>query len=173
MRNYRKFFCAAAAISLMSLLSGCGYHIGFVKHPQLNTIAVAPAVNETAVYNAASDARMMMSEVVVQDGTFKLVDEKIADAVIFMTVKNVSFAEVSSASVTDSNTYRPNEWATRVNIEYKLIIPGQAGSVRSGSVTGKALFQSPIDIESSRLRAVRQACYEACRKIIYNIAEGW
>ena len=165
------FIAAAAALAIS--LCGCGYHIGFIKHPQLNTLAVAPAVNETAVYNAASDVRMMMNEVVVQDGTFKLVDQKSADAVIFMTVKRVSYAEVSEASVTDRDTYRPNEWAVNVAVEYSVIIPGQAGAIRSGTVEGSTLFQAATDIESSRLRAVRQASYNACRKILYNIAEGW
>lgn len=174
MRNFcNKISCVIAAAAIVMLAGGCGYHVGFIKHPQLNTLAVAPAVNETDIYNAAADARMSMSEVIVQDGTFKLEDQKTADAVIFMTVKKINFEDIDDASVTDSHTYRPGEWSANVTIDYKVIIPGQAGALRSGSVEGSTIFQAPIDIENSRLRAVRQASYEACRKIIYDIAEGW
>jgi len=158
---------------LLLATGGCGYHIGFIKHPQLNSIAVAPAVNETATYNAASDARMMMCEVVMQDGTFELSDQHNADAILYMVVKEVAFASVSDASIENDNQYKPSEWRTKVTVDYKLVIPGQGEPLRAGTVSGDARFQAPLDVEGSRLRAVRQACYEASRQIIYNIAEGW
>ena len=160
---------AAAALSL----SGCGYHIGFIRHPQLESLAVAPAVNETAIYNVASDMRMMMSEVIMQDGTFKLSDQHRADAVLYLTVKSAAFADTGDASMEDEDTYAPAEWQVSVQVEYKLLIPGQGKALRAGSASGSARFQAPQDVEGSRLRATRQACYVAAQNIIYALAEGW
>lgn len=154
-------------------LQGCGYHVGFIRHPQLESVAVAPVVNDTAVYNAASDMRMMMSEVIMQDGTFKLSDQKKADAIIYLTVSKVEFSDVGDASIESDDRYSPDEWQTTVTVNYALILPGQGGKLREGEVKGSARFQAPLDIESSRLRAVRQSCYEAAQNIIYNLAEGW
>ncbi len=173
MKNIIKIFSMLPAAAVLLLLNGCGYHIGFIKHPQINTLAVAPAVNETAIYNAASDIRMMMTEVIVQDGTYKLTDQKHADAIIYLTVKEVKFAESSDASLEDDDTFKPTEWQTQVTVDYSLVIPGQGGKLLSGSVTGDSLFQAPLDLEGSRLRAVRQACYVAAQQVIYSLAEGW
>ena len=166
-------FFAFIAAAVCLCMTGCGYHVGFIKHPQLESLAVAPAVNETAIYNAASDMRMMMNEVIMQDGTFKLSDQKNADAIIYLTVSKVEFSDVGDASIEDDSKYQPEEWQTSVTIKYALILPGQGGKLREGEVTGMARYQAPIDVESSRLRAVRQACYEAAKQVIYNIAEGW
>ncbi len=162
-----------AVTVLVFSLSGCGYHVGFIKHPQLDSIAVAPAVNESAIYNVASDMRSMMSEAIMQDGTYKLSDQHRADAILYLVVKDASFADVSDASIDDEDTYKPIEWQTRVTVEYRLVIPGQGEPLLSGQVTGDARFQAPLDIESSRLRAVRQACYVAAQNVVYSITEGW
>lgn len=153
--------------------AGCGYHVGFMKHPQIDSLAVAPAVNETAIYNVASDMRFMMTEAIQQDGTYKLSDQRRADAIIYLIVKEAAFAEISDASIEDNNRYRPGEWSAKVKVDYRVIIPGRGEPLLQGSVTGNAFFQAPGDLESARLRAVRQACHVAAQKIVYNIAEGW
>ena len=163
----------SGALLSVFLLTGCGYKVGFVKHPQLDSIAVAPVINETEIYNASSDVRMLMSEVIMQDGTFKLGDMRRADAILYMTVENIAFAEASRASVKNKLEYRPEEWRVRVDISYKLIVPGQGKPLRSGKVDGDVRFQAGADVENGRLRAVRQACFMAARNIIYAIAEGW
>ena len=165
------FWCVCAAALLT--LTGCGYHVGFLGHPQLETIAVAPAVNETALYNVASDMRMMLCEVVVQDGSLKLVDQSTADCILYCTVKTASFADVTTDSYNSKIIYKPKEWSAKVTVEYNLIIPGQAKPLKHGTVTGDSRFQAPVDEEVSRLRAVRQACYDASRNILYAIVEGW
>lgn len=167
------FSVPCCALLLAILLSGCGYKVGFIKHPQLNSIAVAPVINETEIYNAASDMRMKMTEVIMQDGTFKLKDQRNADAILYITVQNISFAESVRASVKNKLEYRPEEWRVRVAVKYKLIIPGQGKPLLSGQTEGEIRFQAGADIESGRLRAVRQTCFIAARKIIVAIAEGW
>jgi hypothetical protein len=173
MTAYLKYLYAALLAAMLFTLTGCGYHIGFIRHPQLESLAVAPSVNETAIYNVASDMRMMMCEVVMQDGTFKLSDQSRADAILYTVVKSASFADTSDASMEDENTYSPAEWQVTVQVEYKLLIPGQGKALRTGTASGSARFQAPQDVEGSRLRATRQACYVAAQNIIYALAEGW
>ena len=155
------------------MLTGCGYHIGFIKHPQIDSIAVAPVVNETAIYNASSDMRMRMTEVIMQDGTYKLSDQRNADAILHITVNNVSFADAGDASVQNEKAYKPEEWNVSVSASYKLVIPGQGEPLLSGSTSGYMRFQAGADIETGRQVAVRQACYEVARKIVYAVSEGW
>ena len=169
-----KYFKAMfSCLLLIIFCAGCGYKAGFIKHPQLDSIAVAPVINETEIYNAASDMRMMMSEVIMQDGTFKLANLRDADAILYMTVQNIAFSEAARATVKNQREYRPDEWNALVNVSYKLIIPGQGKPLLSGNRTGQIRFQAGADVESGRLKAVRQACFEAAKKVVYAIAEGW
>ena len=169
----RFFITLIGAFLLTSMLGGCGYKIGFTKHPQLDSIAVAPVINETAIYNAASDMRMKMSEVIMQDGTYKLSDLKRADAILYITVQDIAFSESMEAVVDNELQYRPEEWWVKINCQYKLIIPGQGKPLRTGSQQAALRFQSGADIESGRLKAVRQVCFDVSKKIVWSIAEGW
>lgn len=157
----------------MLLCTSCGYRIGFIKHPQIDALAVAPVINETTIYNVASNMRGAMTEVIMQDGTYKLSDQKLADGVLFLTVTHVEFTEFGSGSVDNNNQYRPSEWQTKVKVEYKLLIPGQAVPVRQGKVSGVVQFQENVDLETVRQVSTRQACYEAAKQVIYQVAEGW
>ena len=169
-RFFSIFFCASA---LTVLLGGCGYKVGFTKHPQLDSIAVAPVINETAIYNASSDMRMKMCEVIMQDGTYKLSDMRSADAILYITVLNIGFSESLSAVVDNDLQYRPEEWWVEVTCSYKLIIPGSGKPVFSGTKSASLRFQAGADVESGRLKAVRQVCFDVSKKIVWAIAEGW
>ena len=89
------------------------------------------------------------------------------------TVKEVSFAEMSGDNFDDRLRYQTAEWVARVAVDYNYIIPGQAQPLKKGSVTGQARFHAPFDVEVSRQRAVRQACYEAAKKVVWALTEGW
>lgn len=169
----KNIFRAALPAVLMLILTGCGYHIGFIKHPQIDSIAVAPVVNSTAIYNAAGNMRMMASEAVMQDGSYKLADLKRADAILYITVSRIDFTAVGTSSVERDRDYRPDEWIARVTAEYKLIVPGQGKPVLAGTVTGQSHFQAGADVESGRLSGVRQACYDTAVKLVRQITEGW
>ncbi len=168
-----KFRLINLALVWVWLLGGCGYHLGFLGHPQLKTVAVAPAVNETALYNVASDMRMMATEAVMQDGTFKLADQSTADCILYLTVKDAQFADVTGDAFDNDNVYKPKEWQAQVSVAYQVVIPGRGEPLLSGVVNGVSRFQAPVDVEVSRLRAVRQACYVAAQQVLYALGEGW
>lgn len=170
---FRFFSILSCALFLAVATAGCGYKIGFIKHPQLDSIAVAPVINETEIYNAASDMRMMMSEAIMQDGTYKLSDLRRADAILYITVQNIAFGEAVRATVENEVEYRPDEWRALMIVTYKLIVPGQGKPLLSGRKEGHIRFQAGADVESGRLRAVRQVSYVTAQKIIQSITEGW
>ena len=169
-RVFSTLFCA---LLLAVMLGGCGYRIGFTKHPQLDSIAVAPVINETEIYNASSDMRMMMTEAIMKDGTYKLSDLRRADAILYITVDNIAFGEATRATVNDQLEYRPDEWRVWISVSYKLVIPGRGKPLLQGMKDGEIRFQAGADVESGRLKAVRQAAYDAARKITTAISEGW
>ena len=61
-----------AALMMLTLLlacvSGCGYRVGSLMHPQIRTVAVAPVVNETIAYNVSAEVRGLLCEAFMTDG---------------------------------------------------------------------------------------------------------
>jgi len=155
-------------------LSGCGYHLGSIMHPQVKSIAVAPVVNETAVYNAASEMRMMLCEQIMTDGSLELTDMETADCILQARILNVSYTEVTSASYNNDVIYRPTEWRIVVTMEFKVIIPGKREPlISTRTVTGNTLFQVQADLETNRHQATLLACGNAAYNAVIAITEAW
>ncbi len=160
---------------VMLFLAGCGYRIGYMGHPQLRTVAVAPVVNDTLAYNVAADVRGLLCERFVSDGTLKLVDMKKADCIVYARVTQISFSEVSWSDVDDKEElYLPNEWSVKLTIEYSVIIPGRNEPLLAEqTASGTAYFQSGADMEIGRRNGVRQAAYAAAKSVVVGVTEGW
>lgn len=156
------------------LLGGCGYRFGSVMHPQVKTIGVAPVVNETVAYNIAPQVRALLCERFQTDGSLKLVDEKSADCIIYARVTGYKFSQISWSNKTDDDKLLPNQWQVSIDIEYVVMIPGRAKPLFSTrSVSGSARFMSGPDLETSRSYALRQAAFEAAKKIVSSVTEAW
>lgn len=162
----------ALAVALAAVLSGCGYALGPIGHPQLKTIAVAPVINETLHYNAAAQMRNLLCECFTTDGTMKLVSLSKADCIIYAKVTHVKFSEASWSS--DKDKFQPNEFNCSVTVTYSVVLPGRGKPLISQrSVSGKSVFSSGPDLEASRINGMRQAMFEASKTIVADITEAW
>ena len=156
-------------------LCGCGYRIGFTGHPQINSIAVAPVTNETLLFNAAGTLRSLLCERIMNDGTYKLRREADADCIIHARVVKADFSEISWSSDEDiTGEYFPEYYRVKVEIEYSLILPGKVKPiVGPAKVTGEAMFDHIIDLETARRSGVKQALWDGSKKIIDSCTEAW
>ncbi|MDD3886510.1 MAG: LPS assembly lipoprotein LptE [Victivallaceae bacterium] len=166
------------AVLSMALISGCGYHVGSLAHPQLKTVGVAPVVNNTTAYNVSAQVRGLLCECFMTDGSLKLVDVSKADCIVYTKVTNVTFAQVSWASrkrysATDEDEYMPDQWRADISIEYSVVMPGRVTPLKSGSVKGSAEFDAGGDLETGRINAIQQAGYEAAKRVVTALTEGW
>jgi len=174
-----KFRGMAAASSLFTLFlavcfgGGCGYRIGTLGHPQVKSIAVATVTNETTSYNTAAQARNILCESIVADGTLKLTHFSTADCILYAKVKSISFSEVSWSKREKNENFVPNQWKVVIDMDYSVILPGQAQPLSSGSVQGSAQFTTGPDMEIGRLSGIRQALLAASKDIVIAITEGW
>ena len=168
----KKVFIAMTAL-LLPILGGCGYRIGSLMHPQINSIAIAPVVNETVAYNLAPQVRGLLCEVFQQDGSLQLRRESNADCILYARVTGISFSSVTWSSTYDDENYVPTEWNTRVTIEYTVVIPGELKPLAKGKVTGTANFMTGADMEAGRTNGIRLAAFAAAKKIVHRVTEGW
>lgn len=168
-----KFLSYMTLLFLALLLNGCGYQVGSLMHPQVKTIAVAPVVNETAAYNVAAEMRGLLCECFMTDGSLKLVDEKEADCIVYARVLDIAFAELNWSSV-DDDEFVPNEWRVQMNVEFSVIVPGSARPlISTRTVSGTAEFQTGPDMYIGRRNGIRQAAYDAAKKLVSAVTEGW
>ena len=159
---------------VLLLLAGCGYRIGSLMHPQINSIAIAPVTNETIGYNLGPQVRGLLCEVFQQDGSLQLKRESNADCILYARVTSVKFSKGSWSSLDDENKYVPIQWSVSINIEYSVVIPGELKPlVAKRKVSGSATFMTGADMEAGRLSGVRQAALMAAKNIVSQVTEGW
>jgi len=155
------------------LAAGC-YHFGSIAHPQIESIAIAPVVNETATYNLASEMRMALCEQFMTDGSLTLRDLNTADCILNARVTQVEYIEVSDASYDDDIIYRPVEWRVTVTLEFNVTIPGKREPlVSTRTVTGNTMFQVQADLETNRHQATLHACANAAKAAVVATTEAW
>ena len=162
--------CAAVAA-----LSGCGYRMGSLGHPQLSTVAVAPVTNDTLAYNGSAVLRGLLCELFTTDGTMKLVSMREADCIVYARIVDVHYRPIGEKKTyTGEVTFLPEEWRCYVEVEFSVVLPGRGKPlIRNRIVKGSAKYITQPDLESSRLSAQRQALYRAARSIVSNLTEGW
>lgn len=170
-----RYISALLSILTMLIISGCGYQFGSLAHPQMETIAVAPVINDTIFYNGSAMLRGLLSERITVDGSLKLKDAHKADCILYARIIDVAYQAMDASSLPDgSDSLMPTEWKCVVKVQYSLVLPGRAKPlVSNASVTGSAMFTNGPDLETSRQSALRMALFSAAKGVVSGIVEGW
>ncbi|MEA4862774.1 MAG: LPS assembly lipoprotein LptE [Victivallaceae bacterium] len=156
------------------ILAASCYHCGSLMHPQVQSIAIAPVVNETAAYNLASEMRMALSEQFMTDGSLTVRDLNTADCILNARVIEVTYIEISDDSYDSDVIYRPTEWRVTVTMEFKVIIPGNREPlVSTRTVTGDSMFQVQADLATNQHQATLRACANAAKAAVVATTEAW
>ena len=171
----KKHYFRVLAAAVLLFLCGCGYRIGNLMHPQIESIAIAPVVNETVSYNLAPQVRGLLCETFQQDGSLQLKRESDADCILYARITSVKFSEStwSSYNTSDENNIIPVEWKVTINLEYTVVIPGELKPLVSGKASGNAKFMTGADMEAGRISGIRQAAFEASKRIVHQVTEAW
>lgn len=165
------FFLPVIAVAV--IVSGCGYRIGYMGHPQLSTVAVAPVANDTLSYNAAAVLRQKLSEVFTTDGTMKLKTITSADCIVYAKITKVTYTE-NSGHLNNDDDFMPSEWRVTAEVEFSVVIPGRGKPlVGPKKITGSAEFINDADLENARLNGLAQALFKASQTIVSNVTEAW
>lgn len=162
------------AAGVLAVLSGC-YHVGSLSHPQLRTVAVAPVINETTLFNASAIMRDLLCERFQLDGSLKLVDMSEADCIVYVRILSYTVSDSGDNNYNrGEGIYYPALWTLSMSVEYSVAIPGQATLLLSNRRTrGSAKFQKNIDQFLSREFGVNQAALAIADKIVSSTTEAW
>lgn len=170
----KPFAVTVVAAFLAVVIGGCGYRIGSIMHPQIHSIAIAPVTNETAAYNVGPQVRGLLCECFQQDGSLQLKRESNADCILYARVTHIEFKKSSWSSYNDAEKYVPIEWKVTMTIEYSVVIPGDLKPLMpKKNAKGSATFMTGADMEAGRVSGIRQAAFDASKKIVHAVTEGW
>ena len=160
--------CMAASL----FFTGCmGYKLGGGKPAGIDTVAMAPVINETAEPAIEIQITHAMRQQIQFDGRLKLVNErKNADAVIELTLTDYQLMPIA---------YR-SELRTTPDL-YRLRITGVAelrkistGEVISTSQTfGEATFEFLNDLTTSKRDALPRAAQEIATYMLEDLIDQW
>ncbi|MBR7131286.1 MAG: hypothetical protein IKC82_04785 [Lentisphaeria bacterium] len=168
-------FLLFTALIFSGITTGCGYKFGSLAHPQLESVAVAPVINDTLAYNASTILRGVLTERFTVDGSLKLVSMHSADCIIYARITDVAYKPIGYGSDPNGDdTFLANEWNCKVTVEFSAVIPGRGKPlIKNQQTTGSASFFNGPDMETSRHSAMRQAFLTAAKNIVSRVTEGW
>ena len=166
----KKFFTAAFCLCL----SGClGYHIGGVKPyylKEVETIAVPTFKNETLIPHIDSLVTNTVIKQFQQDGTFKIVNQGNADAILKAEITRISRSPARSLV---GNVLATTEFNLSMHVRYRLV--GRDGHLLGppGEAVGTTSFFVGTDVVTDERQALPLATEELATRLVSQLSEGW
>ena len=175
MSFFRLFLLSVILVSA-GFLSGCGYHVGSITHPQIKTVAIADVKNETYEVLAAALLRTTLAERFQFDNSLKLTSLDKADCIVYARVTEVSNSSISwhYNSKVDDDNYRANEYQLTVTVEFLVRMPGRGQPLVPLSTTsGSSKYLFSHDPAIGRVSALKQALLRVSNSIVSATTEAW
>ena len=166
----KKFFAAVVCLCL----SGClGYHIGPVKPYYLHdvhTIAVPTFKNETLIPRIEALVTGTVIKQFQQDGTYRIVSEGNADAVLKAEITRISRSPARSVR---GNVLATTEFNLSMRVHYRLV--GRDGQALGppGEAVGTTSFFVGTDVVTDERQALPLATEELATRLVSQMSEGW
>ena len=160
--------------SIMLLSTGCGYNVGKISNPQIKTIAIAPIKNECYLPNMSEYMRNALSEAFGVDGSYSVKNIYTADCILYGRITDTKVTAVDIGSSTSGTTFVTNEYKMAITFEFTVVIPGQADAlVPTAVVQGDAQYSVPVDQFVAQMNGIKQASWDAARKVVWKCTETW
>lgn len=165
---------SVALVAVCCALAGClGYHIGPVKPAYLHdvhSIAIPVFDNKTLLPRI----EVLITDTVIkqfhQDGTFQIVNENNADAVLKGEIASIVRTPARSAR---GNVLATTEFNLALHVRYRLVARNGAVLLPSAEVIGTTSFFVSSDISTDERQALPLAAEELALHLVTQISEGW
>ena len=168
-------------LSLLALcLPGCaGYQLGPVKPKLLasvNTLAVSSFKNDTLEPRVEVLLANAVIKQIQQDGTYRVTDEKSADAILEGTIEEI---ERRPARSVRGNVLLTREFNLLLRIKYRVYRRDTGQDLDQRTVVGITSFfvsgSNPLaaDVNQDERQALPLAAEDAAVRLTSLISEGW
>jgi len=158
---------------LTAFVSGCGYHLGEIRPTpmrSIRTLAIPTFKNKT--YEPMIE--VLTADTVIKqfqtDGTYTIVSDDIADAIVYGTITRV---ERRSERSVQNNVLATAEFNLNLEVTYEVVDRVTGRSLMRGTVTGKTSFFSNSDLQTTERQAIPLAAADAGQQLVVKLSEGW
>lgn len=167
-----KFFLPLALAAVFAL-TGCGYHVGEIRPTPMRsvrTLAVPTFKNRT--YETRIEA--LFADTLVkrlqQDGTYEIVGDEKADAVLSCTITRVERRALRSVI---NNVLATSEFGLKVAVEFEVQDRVTGALLMQGTARGDTTFFSGNDLQTIERQALSNAAADLADDIAVEVTEGW
>lgn len=163
----------AIALAAALLLSGCGYHAGEIRPTPMRsvrTLAVPTFKNQTYEVRIESLFADTLVKRLQQDGTYELVSDDRADAILTCTITKVERRSIRSVL---NNVLATSEFGLRVIGKYEVQDRVTGAILLRGNVQGDTTFFSGNDLQTIERQALSNAAASMAERITADVTEGW
>ena len=164
---------AVLALAVSLLLTSCGYHAGEIRPSAMRavrTVAVPNFKNKTFEPRLEALFADTLVKRMQQDGTYEIVPDNEADAIIYCTIDKI---EQRSLRSVQNNVLATSEFGLRVFVKYEVQDRVTGSILMIGSVQGNTTFFSGNDIQTIKRQAMSNAAADMAERIMAEVSEGW
>lgn len=155
------------------LLSGCGYKLGEIRPTPMRsvrTLAVPTFKNNT--YEPRIE--VLVADTVIkqlqQDGTYTIVSDDTADAILYGTVTKIERRSLRSVQ---NNVLATSEFGLTLTVSYEVIDRVSGAILMKSIVQGDTSFFSNNDLQTTERQAIPLAAQRLAVDLSAALTEGW
>lgn len=172
-------FVAMMAATILTLAGCAGYQIGSFKPTPMahvKTVAVPTFKNDTLEQRIEVLMANTLIKQIQQDGTYKVVGEKQADATIECTIDRIDRKPQRSVR---GDVLLSREYELDLAIRYRVVDTKTGQELMSRTVSGQTSFfvsgtnALTADVLQDERQALPLAMQEAAVRLVAQISEGW
>lgn len=155
------------------LLAGCGYKLGEIRPTPMRsvrTLAVPTFKNKTYEPRIEVLFADTLIKQLQQDGTYTIVSDNTADAILNCTVTQIERRSLRSVQ---NNVLATSEFGIVVEVSYEVIDRVTGIKLMDGRVRGQASFFSDNDLQTTERQALPIAARNLSIELSTRITEGW
>ena len=164
---------AVLVLAVSVLLTGCGYKLGEIRPTPMRsvrTLAVPTFKNKTFMPRI----EVLFADTVVkrlqQDGTYELVADNKADAILYCTIDRIDRRSIRSVT---NDVLATSEFGLRVFVSYEVQDRVTGAILMKGNLQGNTTFFSGNDLVTIERQAISNAASDLANNIMAEISEGW
>jgi outer membrane lipopolysaccharide assembly protein LptE/RlpB len=166
-------FTAALVLAVSVLISGCGYKLGEIRPTPMRsvrTLAIPTFKNRTF----KPRLEVLFADTVVkrfqQDGTYELVADDKADAILYCTIDKIETRALRSVQ---NNVLATSEYGLRVFVQYEVQDRVTGAILMQGTAVANTSFFSGNDIQTIERQALSNAASDLANILMSAVSEGW
>jgi hypothetical protein len=168
----RKALQITGNIAIALLLAGCmGYQLGGGKPAGIETVSMAPVINQTAEPAIELQVTHALRDRIQFDGRLKLVDAgDFADGIIEV---HLTRYEMTPIAYRGDKTTMPQVYRLRITGKAALRRSDTGNIIATSETYGEATFPFQSDLTSAKRDALPAAATEIAKFMVDDLIEQW